>query len=178
MRYPGFCFAIAILLAGASWGCGGSNRSELMAIDSLALELKKADSLLGTVDAERAIRVTKGARAACDTLKNNHPLFPFFRAVQAFEGPVTDTLTLQETRIQERRHQMAQQVLFTFSQLKNLRHDVQSGLLKGEDFHNHLRSEKNAVGHLYDYLLRKQSDYRMRFHTYDSLQTCLHQPHP
>jgi hypothetical protein len=178
MRYPGFCFAIAFLLAGASWGCGGSNRSELMAIDTLARELKKADSVLGTMDAERALRVIKGARAACDTLKNNHPLYPFFRAVQAFEGPENDTLNLQETRLQERRHQMAQQVLFTFSQLKNLRHDVQAGLLRGEDLKNHLKSEKKAITNLYNYLLRKQRDYHMRCHTYDSLQTCLHQPHP
>lgn len=178
MRFPGLCFALAFLLAGASWGCGGSNSNELMAIDSLARELKKADSLLGTVDVDRAIRVTKRAKAACDTLKNLHVLYPYLRAVQAFEGPENDTLTPQENRIQERRHQMARQVLFTFEQLKNLRHDVQSGLLKEEAFHTHLSSEKKAVAHLYDYILRKQVDYRMRFHTFDSLQTLLHQPLP
>jgi hypothetical protein len=178
MRYPGLCFAIAFLLAGASWGCGVSNRSELMAIDSLARELKKADSLLGKVDVERALRVTKGARAACETLQEKHPLYPIFRAVEAFEGPESDTLTPQETRIQNRRHQMAQQVLYTFGQLKNLRHDVQAGLVKGADFQTHLSSEKKAVAHLYDYVLGKQRDFIMRFHTYDSLQTLLHQPLP
>jgi len=151
-------------------------------LDSLESVISKTDSIYKIVDWEKGEEVEKTVKAdikifeeklktadlATTQLISFYSLTKMFGENEAAEMQAqTDGSKFEEV---ENEKFLKKQIDYSFSQLKNLRHDIDEKIMKPEQVKKYLATEADAIGKLYYFTLQKSVIYKYNIAQYDSLK--------
>lgn len=147
-------------------------------IDSLNSILVQTDSIYRNIDWNKATDIEKIVASDLSIInsksvkwkKNQKELIDNYKLIALF-GKSSDSAQIDNSFSQEQNKKyLFKQIKYSFSQLENLKSDIQSESLKDDKIKEYLSIERKAIQELFNFTSQKSEIYKSSIQNYESLK--------